>query len=192
MEGLTIRTADPAKDAADLLRIYAPYVEHTAITFEYAVPAEEEFRTRIERTLKKYPYLVAERDGRILGYAYAGAFQPRAAYGWCAEMSIYLDRDVRGQGIGRALYEALESALDAMGIVNLYACIAVPDGEDAYLDRSSEAFHSRLGFETVGEFHSCGYKFKRWYNMIWMEKIIGAHRADQPSVRPFAEKDAGN
>ena len=83
MDGVLIRDAVP-QDAGALLEIYRWYVERTAITYEYDVPTEAEFRQRIESTLLRYPYLVAERDGRILGYAYAGAFHPRAAYAWCA------------------------------------------------------------------------------------------------------------
>ena len=83
MDGVLIRDAVP-QDAGALLEIYRWYVERTAITYEYDVPTEAEFRQRIENTLQRYPYLVAERDGRILGYAYAGAFHPRAAYAWCA------------------------------------------------------------------------------------------------------------
>ena len=105
-----IRTAF-VEDAEALLDIYAYYVEHTAITFEYGVPALEEFRRRIARTLEVYPYLCAVEDGKILGYAYAGPFAERAAYGWPAETTIYLARDVRGNGLGRKLYEALEEAL---------------------------------------------------------------------------------
>lgn len=91
-----IRTA-AAEDAAALLNIYAWYVEHTAITFEYTVPSPAEFRRRISRTLEAYPWLCAEQDGKLLGYAYAGPFAERAAYGWAAEVSIYLAREVRNR-----------------------------------------------------------------------------------------------
>ena len=187
-DNLMIRTAVP-EDAAGLLRIYAPYVERTAVTFEYEVPTEAEFRARIGKTLERYPYLVAESADGILGYAYAGPFHPRAAYDWCAELSVYVDWNARGQGIGRTLYAALEDDLRAMGMLNLYACIAIPEQEDEYLDSSSVAFHSRMGFETVGQFRRCGYKFRRWYHMIWMEKIIGEHLRDQPPVTVFRRPD---
>jgi len=164
------------EDAERLLEIYEYYVKETAVTFEYDVPSEEEFRGRIERTLQKYPYLVLEEGGRILGYAYAGVFKNRAAYDRSCELSIYLDKDAKGHGLGRKLYEALEAELKARGMLNLYACIACPIEEDEYLTRGSELFHSHLGFVRVGEFHKCGYKFGRWYDMIWMEKMIGEHR----------------
>ncbi len=171
---MEIRSAVP-EDAGRLLEIYAYYVENTAITFEYDVPSVEEFRSRIQNTLRKYPYLVLEEDGVIRGYAYAGVFKDRAAYSRSCELSIYLDRDAAGRGYGRLLYEALERELKAAGMLNLYACIGVPVVEDEYLTRNSEQFHAHLGFTTVGEFHQCGYKFGRWYDMIWMEKIIGEH-----------------
>ena len=105
-----IRTASP-DDAAALLAIYAPYVRETAITFEYDVPSTEEFVRRITHTLEKYPYLVAEKDHSILGYAYAGPFHERAAYDWAVETSIYVDRNQKHSGIGRLLYDTLENVL---------------------------------------------------------------------------------
>ena len=171
---MNIRSAKP-EDARRLLDIYSYYVVNTAISFEYDVPSPSEFKERIENTLKKYPYLVLEVDGEIAGYAYAGVFKGRAAYDHSCEISIYIDRDSHGKGYGRALYEALEEKLKEQGILNLYACIAYPPEEDEYLTKNSEGFHRHLGFVTVGEFHKCGYKFGRWYNMIWMEKIIGEH-----------------
>lgn len=171
---MEIRSA-AAQDAPRLLEIYAYYVENTAITFEYDMPSESEFRGRIENTLKRYPYLVLIDGGVIRGYAYAGPFHPRAAYRLSAEVSIYLDRAARGRGYGRRLYEALEKELKSRGIRNLYACIASPVKEDEYLNHDSERFHAHLGFERCGEFHLCGLKFGRWYSMIWMEKLIGEH-----------------
>ncbi len=172
---MTIRSAVP-EDAPRLLAIYAYYVENTAISFEYATPSVEDFTHRIENTLKKYPYLVLEdEEGRIQGYAYAGVFKGRAAYDRSCEVTIYVDPDAKGRGFGRQLYEALEEELKARGFLNLYACIGVPIVEDEYLTRDSELFHQHMGYKKVGEFHQCGYKFDRWYDMIWMEKIIGEH-----------------
>ena len=103
-------------------------------------------------------------------------------------MTIYLDRDAQKCGMGRMLYEALETELKEMGILNLYACIAYPEKEDEYLTGNSADFHKHLGFEKVGEFHKCGYKFERWYNMIWVEKIIGEHEMRQAPVRKCGER----
>ncbi len=185
-EQILVRAASPA-DAAELLAVYAPYVERTAITFEYDVPSEQEFAGRIRRTLERYPYLVAERGGRILGYAYAGPFKERAAYGWAVETTVYVRQDCRRSGVGRLLYDALERTLAAQHILNLNACIAWPEQEDAYLTRDSISFHERLGYRLVGRFHKCGYKFGRWYDMAWMEKLIGEHKAEMPPVIPFPE-----
>ncbi len=181
---MKIRTATPA-DAESLLAIYTPYVKTTAISFEWQVPTLEEFRGRVEATLARYPYLVAEDEGEILGYAYASPFKIRAAYAWAVETSIYVARDKHGMGIGKELYRALEEVLKRQGVTNMNACIACPPGEDPYLTRDSIAFHTAMGFSMVGEFHSCGYKFDRWYNMCWMEKHIGEHVANQPPVTPF-------
>ncbi len=168
---MNIRSATP-DDATAILGIYAYYVESTAISFEYDVPSEDEFRERIANTLKRYPYIVLEDDGVIRGYAYAGVFKDRAAYDRSCEVTIYIDRSYKGRGYGRALYEALENALRQTEITNLYACIGDPIEEDEYLTQDSEHFHQHMGYTKIGEFHKCGYKFGRWYNMIWMEKII--------------------
>lgn len=170
------------KDAGRLLEIYAYYVENTAISFEYDVPTLSEFQNRMKRTMQRYPYLVIEKDGQIQGYAYAGPFVGRAAYGWSCELTIYLDHAAQKCGFGRKLYEALAHKLREMGILNLYACIGHPETEDEYLNKNSEEFHAHLGFTKVGEFHKCGRKFGRWYDMIWMEKLIGRHQEDQPPV----------
>ena len=147
----------------------------------------EEFAGRIRDIQKKYPYIVAEENGEILGYAYGSAFHPRTAYGWCAEMSIYVKHDRRGSGAGGRLYRALESLLAEMGVLNLNACIAVPQKEDEYLTNASVDFHKHFGYKRVGMFHRCGYKFNRWYHMVWMEKMIGEHKSVQPEVKPFPE-----
>lgn len=183
---LRIATAD---DAAALLEIYAPYVAETAISFEYVPPSETAFRARIETTLAAYPYLVAERDGVILGYAYTSRFHPRAAYDWDAETSIYVRRDVRGLGLGRKLYTALEAISKQQGIQNLYACIAYAEPEDEHLTNASPRFHERMGYTLVSRFSRCAFKFGRWYDMIWMEKSLGVHPAPPAPFRPFPALD---
>lgn len=160
MMNTTIRNAT-LEDAERILEIYAYYVEHTAISFEYTVPTLPEFQNRMKKTLERYPYLVIEADGRIRGYAYAGSFIGRAAYQHSCEMTIYLDRHFQKQGLGRKLYEALENRLKEMGFLNLYACIGFPETEDEYLNRNSTDFHAHLGYTRAGTFHKCGYKFHR-------------------------------
>ena len=180
---VTIRTATPA-DAAEILAVYAPYVEQTAITFEYDVPSLEEFTGRIAQTLERYPYLVALSEGKIVGYAYVSPFHARPAYDWAVETSIYVRMDCKRMGIGHKLYEALEELLKKQGILNMEACIAYPETPDEYLTRDSVAFHEKKGYRMVGEFCQCGYKFGQWYNMVWMEKHIGSHTdAPLPVVR---------
>lgn len=163
------------EDAKELLSIYAPYVKETAVSFEYEVPTVEEFASRIEQISSKYPYIKAIENGKILGYAYANTFKARAAYDWSVETTIYLRQDSKRQGIGRILYQQLEKSLKDMGILNMNACIAVPIEEDVHLSNDSFYFHKSIGFELVGTFHKSGYKFEKWYNMIWMEKMIGQH-----------------
>ena len=191
MEEITIRTA-VRQDAEALLQIYAPYVKNTAITFEYDVPSVKEFAGRISKVLQKYPYLVAEVNGEPVGYAYAGPFKERAAYDWAVETTVYVRENLKKSGIGRALYTALEKELSAQGNLNLNACIAFPETEDEYLTTDSVKFHKKMGFETAGRFHKCGCKFGRWYDMVWMEKLIGEHVENPPAVRADApEQHAG-
>ena len=118
------------EDAEALLAIYAPYIEHTVITYEYDVPTVEEFRGRIRHVLERYPYLVAELNGEICGYAYASAFHDRPAGGWNVETSIYVDQNKKGMGIGTALYDKLEKILKRQNILNMNACIACTEIED--------------------------------------------------------------
>ena len=178
-EELTIRMANEL-DAEEILAIYAPYVTHTAITFEYVVPTVEEFKGRIHKTLKRFPYLVAVKDGCILGYAYVSPFKERAAYDWAVETSIYVKQECKGSGVGKKLYLALEEILKKQNIINLNACIAYPNPK-------SIGFHEHLGYKMIGHFTKCGYKFETWYDMIWMEKMIGEHTVPPKPVIPVTE-----
>lgn len=173
-----IRVAN-INDAERLLEIYAYYVTNTAISFEYEVPTIDEFKNRIQNTLKKYPYLVMEVNGTIIGYTYAGPFKGRRAYDWAVETTIYLDQKYKRKGYGKKLYNALEKVLEKQNIINLYACIGYPVSEDEYLTMNSVQYHEHLGYQLVGRFHKCGNKFGRWYDMVWMEKNISKH-IDQP------------
>lgn len=160
------------EDAAEILDIYSYYVKNTAISFEYEVPSLEEFSGRIKNTLSKYPYLVAVENGKIIGYSYAGVFKARAAYSHCVEITVYVEKEHRRSGTGKALYDALTEILVKQGITNLYACVAVCDTEDRYLTNDSWRFHEKMGFTQVGRFHKCGIKFNNTYDMIWLEKIV--------------------
>lgn len=167
-----IRRAE-IKDAAALSAIYAYYVEHTAVSFEIVAPGEQEFGERIAHIAAEYPYLVAEDEaGRIVGYAYAHRFHPRAALAHCVESSVYLHRDHRGQGTGTLLMDALETECKERGYLNIYASIATSDGEDPYVTDASLRFHEAHGYRFIGEFRRCGHKFGRWYNLVWMGKFL--------------------
>ena len=161
---MEIRLAKPS-DARSLLDIYAPYVENTAITFEYEVPTIEDFAIRIEKTLEKYPYLVAEEDGVVLGYAYASTYYARAAYDQAVELSVYVSQDARGKGVGSKLYDALEDLLDQMGYVHFLACISLPN-------EASLALHRKRGYQQVAHFPKIGYKFNRWNDIVWLQKSL--------------------
>lgn len=177
MKDLVIKTAS-LKDAPRLLEIYRPYVLKTPITFEYDVPTVTEFASRIETTLKKYPYIVAVVDDKIVGYAYTSPFKTRAAYQWAVETSIYLDLDYKGSGIGTALYQRLEEISKQQNIINMNACIT-------YGNPESIAFHEKFGYKQVAHFTKCGYKFDRWHDMIWMEKMLGDHPKQPLAFIPF-------
>lgn len=182
----TIRVAT-TDDTKELLDIYAPYVTKTAISFEYDVPSLEEFEARITDILKKYPYLVAEDNSEILGYAYTHAFVGRAAYDHAVETTIYLKEGKTRMGIGRVLYEALERISQAQNILNMNACIGYPETPDEHLTLNSVQFHEHMGYRMVGTFHNCGYKFGTWYHMVWMEKMIGEHSPTPRPVIPFSD-----
>ncbi len=174
---MQIRVATPA-DAAALLAIYAPYVENTAVTFEHVVPTVAEFEERVRQTLEKYPYLIAEENGKLLGYAYASAFKGRAAYAWSVETSIYVRMDLCRSGVGKQLYQKLEELLYRQHICNLCACIAYPNP-------GSVAFHEHFGYKQVAHFTSSGYKNGAWYDMIWMEKELCPHSIPPLPFIPF-------
>ncbi|MCR5743411.1 MAG: GNAT family N-acetyltransferase [Lachnospiraceae bacterium] len=172
------------EDAAALLDIYAPYVLNTAITFEYTVPELGEFRDRIITISAKYPYIKAvDDDGSVLGYAYAAPFHKRKACEWAVETSVYIRSDAKRRGIGSMLYAELEGSLKRMGILNMNASIAEPNGEDEYLTCDSIHFHEKYGFSLAGRIHDAGHKFGHWYNLLWMEKSIGEHTMDTYDVR---------
>lgn len=183
---IIIKTAS-SDDAQSLLGIYAYYVENTAITFEYEVPTLEEFKNRIINTLKKYPYITASINGETVGYAYTGAFKERAAYSHSVETSIYVKKGLSGKGIGKALYAELENISKKQNVLNMNACISYTENPDEYLSLNSPHFHEHLGYRTVGKFTECGYKFGKWYDMIWMEKMIGEHTDNPPPFIPFPD-----
>ncbi len=186
MDDLILRIAS-SDDASELVNIYAPFVKDTAITFEYVVPTVDEFRTRIEKTLQSYPYLVAICNDEIVGYAYTGRYHPRKAFDWAVETSIYLKQNSQKLGLGKRLYEAIEYISLKQNITNLYANIAYSETEDEHLTRNSVEFHEHMGYTVAGHLHNCGYKFDRWYDMVCMEKVIGNQTGAPKPFVPFPE-----
>lgn len=178
---MTIRDAEKT-DAAAIAGIYAYYVRKTAVTFDYDAPSAEEMAEKIIETQRKYPFLTACEDGRIVGYAYAGAFKGRSAYDWAVETTIYLHPEARGKGSGALLLYALEDELKKRHFLNAYACIAYTEQEDETLTNASMRFHARMGYRLCGTFRQCGYKFGRWYDMIWMEKMLGEHATEPQPI----------
>lgn len=182
------------EDAPRLRAIYDPYVTHTAVSFELQTPSLEEFLERMSARMERYPYIVVEEQGTIIGYAYASAFHEREAYAHCAEITIYLQTTRRHSGIGSTLYRVLELFLQEQHFLNLYACIAyLPEeelqaitasGADPHLTLDSVHFHAHMGYELNAYFAHSGYKFGRWYDMVWMEKMIGSHGAAPEPLLP--------
>ncbi len=188
-QAITIRMAT-LQDAEKILAVYAPYILETGITFEYEVPTAEAFRKRMKTIMKQYPYLVAEKNGEIVGYSYADPLGERAAFSRSAETVLYIKKEARGQHIGTLLYQKLEEILKKQNITNVYACISYREQEDETLTHASPNFHAAYGYRKVGHFHKCGYKFGRWYDLIWVEKIICEHTEMPPAFIPVTEIEA--
>ena len=152
-------------DLSAMLDIYRPYVENTTYSFECEVPSMADFTRRFRDHVAQFPWLVWEEEGTVLGYAYAGAPWERAAYRWCAEVSIYLHPAVHGRGIGRQLYARLEQILTKQGYRVCYALITTEN-------QGSVAFHQHLGYVYHSTFENCGFKHGRWLGVIWLEKRL--------------------
>ena len=170
-----IRLARPS-DSEALLKIYAPFVENTSVTFEIQVPTAEEFSNRIHDITQEYPYLLYCVGEQIVGYAYAARHRQRAAYAYDVDTSIYIEPNYHGRGIAARLYQRLFSILAEQGIYNLYAAYTEPN-------EKSRRFHEKMGFRPVGTFHQTGYKFGRWHDVTWMEKSLQEHNVPQGEVK---------
>ena len=177
-----LRLATPA-DAAEILEIYAPYVENTSVSFEYPVPTLDTFTARIAEVCAEYPYLVAVKDGGIVGYAYAHRHKERAAYGWNAELSVYLRPEVQGRGLGKMLYRALMAILVRQNVQTVYACVTMPNDK-------SVALHTSLGFDPAGVWSNAGFKHGRWRDVAWFEKSIGTYAVPPKAFTPITEISA--
>jgi phosphinothricin acetyltransferase len=152
-------------DAAGVHAIYAPIVRDTVISFEYEPPTVDEMRVRMAKVLEHFPWLVYDRDGEVLGYAYASRHSERAAYDWSANVSVYVAAEARRMGVGMALYRALFDLLRRQNIVNVYAGITLPNP-------ASVGLHESLGMTPVGVYHQVGYKFGAWHDVGWWELAL--------------------
>ena len=160
-------TVRPAveQDAGTVVRIYAPYVEQTAISFEEIVPTADEMAARIKKCCTRWQWLVAEIDGEVVGYAYGSQHRERAAYRWSVEVSAYVDRQHHRKGIGRALYDALFAELADQGFCHAFAGITLPNDPSVML-------HTSMGFEPIGTFRSIGWKFGTWHDVAWFQRRL--------------------
>lgn len=169
-----IRLASEA-DAEAIAGVYAPYVRETAISFETEPPSVEEMRGRIRAVLAWAPWLVCERDGRVVGYAYAARFHARAAYQWTVEVTVYVDSAAHRVGVGRALYAVLLDALRLQGFRTAVGIIALPNAP-------SVGLHERLGFRNVGIVPAVGFKHGRWHDVGWWR--LELQRLEDPPAAP--------
>ena len=155
-----IRPAEE-RDAAAIAAIYAPHVADSVASFELVPPGPGEMADRLATTKQTYPWLVCELPGTgVAGYVYASAHNPRAAYQWSVNVTVYIDADQRRKGIGRALYTSLFAVLRLHGFYNAYGGITLPNP-------GSVRLHEALGFRLVGIYKEVGYKFERWWDVGW-------------------------
>jgi L-amino acid N-acyltransferase YncA len=163
-EPVIIRPAHEA-DAPAMLAIYRPYVETTAISFEQEAPSQDEYAARVRKYIAGWACLVAEADGRVLGYAYGSSHRERAAYKWSVETTIYLAPQVQRRGLGLRLYGELMPRLAAAGYCNAYAGVALPNP-------ASVGLHRAAGFASIGTFPRVGHKFGRWHDVAWFHLAL--------------------
>ena len=169
------------QDAAGLLAVYAQYIG-TSITFETRLPSLEAFTERIRDIRRVYPYLALTDGERIAGYAYAHRIRERAAYDWCAELSVYLDRDCTSRGWGQRLYGLLMDLLALQNVKTAIGCVTVPNA-------ASERLHASMGFARVGLSPSSGYKNGAWHDVAWFEKPLGPYDVPPAPLLPLGDVD---
>ena len=162
---ITVTKDDHIKDILD---IYSYYIINSPATFEIDIPEYDEFKSRVYNIQKKYPYLTALYNNKIVGFAYAAPLRTRKAYDYSCETTIYIHHEYLNKSIGKALYNKLFDYIKKQNIINIYACITSSNKE-------SVLFHEKYGFEKVAHFHKCGYKFNLWHDILWLEKIISNH-----------------
>ena len=185
-EAICVRAATP-QDAEQLLEIYTPFVisedrSVSNVSFELTAPSLAEFRQRIVDISSKYPYLVGEKDGQILGYVYCHPYRERLAYQWSVEVTIYLAPAGQGKGLGRVLYEAMEEILRLQGITMLYSCITLGN-------EHSIKMHEALGYRLIGTFSKSGCKNGQWLDTVWLEKQLQPCPKQPDNIKSWRKLD---
>ncbi|SFR37884.1 GNAT family N-acetyltransferase [Halogeometricum limi] len=183
-DSVDVRPIEPG-DADPVRDIYAPFVRETPVTFSTEVPSAEKMREKVRRKLAsdRYPWYVAESEGRVVGYAYAGTLRERDAYQWAVEVSVYVDPSAQRGGIGGTLYDRLFDTLREQGYVAAYAALAMPNPDSA-------TFHEAMGFEHVGTFPDAGFKLGAWHDIEWYRKRLRDPPNAPESPRPVSAADA--
>ncbi|MDJ0946742.1 MAG: GNAT family N-acetyltransferase [Kiloniellales bacterium] len=179
---MRVRTAETS-DAAAIAEIYAPIVRETVISFEAGPPSAGQMAARVEHVLKTHPWLVAEEDGRILGYAYAGPHRSRAAYRWASDVSVYVRPEAQRRGVGGGLYRALFEILRRQNLAAAYAGIGLPNP-------ASVALHDSLGFGLIGIYRKVGFKFGAWHDVGWWHLALADLGNRPPEPIPFPSLDS--
>lgn len=179
MNKATIRVAT-REDSSAILEVYAPYIP-TPITFEEVLPTQDEFQTRVDNVQKMYPFIVAEIDGEVVGYAYASQFRVREAYRWNAELSVYLSPVAQGQGLGKKLYSTIIELAKLQGIKVVFGIVTSPNGV-------SKRLHDSLGFQLMARQKNAGFTCGEWHDISWYAKYLTDVFEDIPvSPKPFPE-----
>jgi phosphinothricin acetyltransferase len=173
-----VRLADPGRDAVAVADIYRPAVEESLASFEESAPGAAEMADRIAITLERTPWLVAEVDGGVIGYAYAGPHRERAGYRWAVNISVYVDDRFRHRGVGRRLYHALVGILRRQGFVNAYAGITLPN-------EASVALHTAIGMRRLGVYRRVGFKNGAWHDVAWYELLLAEPVGTPPEPIPL-------
>jgi L-amino acid N-acyltransferase YncA len=168
------------EDAESILSIYTPFLEDTNTTFDYEVEEASAFTQRIENLLVEFPWLIVEVDGKAVGYAYAKKHRERTAYQWSAESTVYVQEEYQGNGLARAVYEALLEILTEQKYVNIYSGIAQPN-------ESSTMFHVKMGYTPVGVYKKVGYKNGQWYDVVWLHRTLIKHPENPEPIIKFSD-----
>lgn len=162
---VTVRVAEPERDGARCAEIYAPFVTENWVSFELDPPSGAEMARRIGRYAQSHGWLMAERDGQVVGYAYASPHRERAAYASSCDVAVYVDRTLSRRGIGRTLYDVLLPVLKERGFHAAFAGIALPNP-------GSIGLHEALGFTPVGIYREVGWKCDGWRDVGWWQRLL--------------------